>query len=129
MDDAQTDPHDDAVTSVPLPTNVGDGADRVIAQQNQNPEVATGGGEWPSPEAPPTGPAPGTADGAAASPPGGAGSGPDRRPESPAADDEDGSFPPLREVLETDPVASGSQSVLDDDEDPGTQLRGATRLP
>ncbi len=58
MDDGQTDTRDDRVTSVPLPTNVGDGADRVIAQQNQSPEVAAGGGEWPSPHAPPTGPAP-----------------------------------------------------------------------
>ena len=129
MDETTSDPRVDTVTSVPLPTNVGDGADKVIAQQNQNPEVAAGGGEWPSPEAPPSGPAPGTAKDGAVIVDEHIGSGPDRRPESPAAEDEDGSFPPLREALDADVVAGGSQSVLDEDEEPGTQLKGATRLP
>jgi len=115
MDDTQTDPHDDSVTSVPLPTNVGDGADKVIAQQNQSPEVAAGGGEWPSPDTPATGPAPGTA-GVPHTRTAAEGNGPDRNPQSPASDDEDGAFPPMREVLDAHPVAGGSQSAADDDE-------------
>ena len=124
MDDTRTDSDDDLVTSVPLPTNVGDGADKVIAQQNQSPEVGAGGGEWPSPDAPPTGPAPGTAGDAKQD----TGPGPDRHPDSPAAEDEDGAFPPLREALEADPVPAGTQTGTRADQ-PRSQLKGASRLP
>ena len=128
MADAATDPHDDKVTTVPLPTNVGDGADRVIAQENQSREVALGGGEWPSPHTPPSDAAPG------GPPPrivtGG-------RPAGAAGDEDDdgeGDFPNMREVLDADPVAGGSQSVADDDDDDRSeggrdQRWGASRLP
>jgi hypothetical protein len=125
MDDERTDSNDDRVTSVPLPTNVGAGADKVVAQQNQSPEVAEGSGEWPSPDAPPTGPAPGTTTDASHA----AGTGPERRPESPASGDEDGSFPPLKDALEANAVTGGSQAVLDEDDDGGPELQGASRLP
>jgi hypothetical protein len=74
MADNTTDPHDDKVRTVPLPTDDGAG-ERVIAQENQSPEVAMGGGEWPSTDAPPTGPAPGTGEAPSES-------GPERRPAS-----------------------------------------------
>lgn len=129
MDDTRTDPHDDLVTSVPLPTNVGEGADKVIAQQNQNPEVAAGGGEWPSPGTAPTGPSPGSAgESPDRSAPDG-GTGPERHPESPASGDEEGTFPPFKDALNADPVNGGSNAVGDDDEDPGSKLQGASRLP
>lgn len=104
MAERANEPQDDRVTSVPMPTDVGAGADRVIAQQNQNPEVAAGGGEWPSPHTPPSGPAPG-------GPP------PRLASRTDAADDEEGEFPPMREVLDADPVAGGSQSLPSDDDD------------
>ncbi len=129
MDDTGTDAQDDLVTSVPLPTNVGEGADTVIAQQNQNPEVAAGGGGWPSPDSPPTRPSPG---GAAESPDGSApdaGTGPERHPDSPASGDEDGTFPPLKDVLDADPVTGGSNAMDEDDEELGAKLQGASRLP
>ncbi|MGH9152853.1 MAG: hypothetical protein ACRD03_10745, partial [Acidimicrobiales bacterium] len=63
MADHSTDPHDAKVRTVPLPTDDAGGGERVIAQENQSPEVAVGSGEWPSTEAPPSGPAPGTAGG------------------------------------------------------------------
>jgi hypothetical protein len=44
--------------SVSLPDE--DGAERVVAQQNAGPEARSGSGEWPSPEAAASGPAPGT---------------------------------------------------------------------
>lgn len=109
-----TDPHDDKVRTVALPTDVGDGADRVIAQENHGPGVALGGGEWPSPEVPPAEPAPGAAGGGASSGRGEA-----------TGDDDSGGFPPMRDVLEAEPVAGGSQSVPDDD---GDQRWGASRL-
>jgi hypothetical protein len=55
----EPDPHDDKVRSVPLPTEDGD---VVVAQENMNPKVSMGGGEWPDPDSPPTGPAPGVAN-------------------------------------------------------------------
>lgn len=129
MDDAATDPHDDKVRTVALPTNVGDGADRVITQENQSREVALGGGEWPSPDTPPSDAAPG------GPPPrivtGG-------RPAGAAGDEEEndgeGEFPNMREVLDANPVAGGSQSVAADDEDDGSDggrddRWGASRLP
>lgn len=54
----EPDPHEDKVRSVPLPTEEGD---VVVAQENLSPEVAAGGGEWPDPDTPPRGPAPGSA--------------------------------------------------------------------
>ena len=128
MADATTDPHDDKVRTVPLPTNVGDGADRVIAQENQSSEVALGGGEWPLPDTPPSDAAPG------GPPPriitGG-------RPAGAAGDEDgdgEGAFPNMREVLEANPVAGGSQSVAADDEgdekEGGRDQRwGVSRLP
>lgn len=94
-----TDPHDAKVRSVPLPPD-----DEVIAQENQNPEVAGGGGEWPDPDEPPQDPAPGTAG----------------EPEAPPTGEvvsAAGTFEPMREVLEADPVSGGSSSTPDDDED------------
>lgn len=116
MADTEPDPHQDKVRTVPLPTNVGDGADRVITQQNQNPGVVLGGGEWPSPRTPPSDAAPGPVpDGTAT------------RAE-PAGDD--GDFPPMREVLDADPVTGGSRSVPADDEPgEGDGKWGGSRLP
>lgn len=97
------DPHDDKVTSAPLPTEEGH---EVIVQENTSPEVALGGGEWPPTDSPPRGPAPGDAEsdhteaGDAAVPRRGG----------------DGDFPPMKEVLHVDPVAGGSQSVPPEDE-------------
>lgn len=104
MAEQQTDPHDDKVRTVPLPA---DGGERVIAQENQSAEVAIGGGEWPSPDEPPTGPAPGDA----VSRPAGSSRGPDRLSDEAIADDDDNAFPGMRDVLEADPVAGGSKSV------------------
>ena len=145
MADQTTDPHDDKVRTVPLPTDDGAG-ERVIAQQNQGPEVALGGGEWPSTDAPPTGPAPGTGD----EPPGldaqrrpgdtldgpapgsatnpglqrdgrSAGDrGPARIGDTGLPDDGDAGFPPVKDALEADPVAAASGSVPEDDDGQGT---------
>lgn len=49
---------DKRARSVPLPTE--DAGEAVIAQQNTGPESEGGGGEWPSPATPASGPAPGT---------------------------------------------------------------------
>lgn len=145
MADETTDPHDDKVRTVPLPTDDGAG-ERVIAQENHSPEVAMGGGEWPPTDAPPTGPAPGTGEEPAESgpgdqpggtvdgPPPGSGTNPgpgqDGRPAGdggpgriggsgpPGA--EAAGFPPVRDVLEADPVAAGSGSVPGDDDRHGT---------
>jgi hypothetical protein len=63
---AQPDPRDDLdpladeVQSAVLADE--EGESYVVDQQNQNEEVARGSGEWPSPEAPPEPPAPGSAD-------------------------------------------------------------------
>lgn len=111
MADDTTDPQDDRVRTVPLPTNVGDGADRVIAQENQSPEVALGGGGWPSPATPPSEGAPGGPPARIAS---------SGRPTGAAGDEEDdgeGEFPNMRDVLDADPVAGGSQSVARDGDD------------
>jgi hypothetical protein len=54
-------PGDKSVRSVPL--DLDDGPDRVIEQQNASPETIEGGGEWPSADTPPRGPAPGTVGG------------------------------------------------------------------
>ena len=59
--EAPTSPDDKAVRSVPL--DLDDGPDRVIEQQNASPENVEGGGEWPSLDTPPRGPAPGTVSG------------------------------------------------------------------
>lgn len=139
MADDPPDPHDDKVASVPLPT---EGTDEVIEQENQSPEVALGGGEWPSPATAPTGPAPGT-EGAGhgpssrrpgqpiSTPPPGSASQPelqqdgsaggDRGPAraddaGPSGGDEPGRFPPIKDTLAVDPVAGGSQSVPDEDD-------------
>ncbi len=93
MADDDPNPHDDTVKSVPLPTEEGD---VVVAQENQGAEVALGGGEWPSPKAPPTGPAPGVA--------------PDRDEAARPGEVEE-TFPPIKDTLDVDPVAGGSQSV------------------
>ena len=142
MADRSIDPHDDSVRSVPLPSEDRRGADQVVAQQNQSPGVAVGGGEWPSTGTPPTGPAPGTtADGVVdrpARPPGdpvdgpppGTRTRPDLQQDGRAAGDrgparlgdaglpEGGAgeeFPPVKDVLESDPVPAGSGSVPTDD--------------
>ena len=97
MAQPQTDPHDSKVRSVPLPPD-----EDVITQENQGPE-GLGGGEWPDPEEPPRGPAPGD----------------DRDAEPPTTGEVDsaaGTYEPMREVLEADPVAGGSSSVPDDDD-------------
>lgn len=111
MADQQTDPHDEKVKTVPLPPDEADSPNRVIAQENQSSEVALGGGEWPSPQQPPTGPSPGA--GSEGSPAG-------RVPNSgvPAGEGaEAGGFPSMRAALEADPVAGGSQSAPEGDED------------
>lgn len=154
MADQTTDPHDDKVKTVPLPTDDGVG-ERVIAQENQSPEVVMGGGEWPSTDAPPTGPAPGTGDESAereaarrpgdtlAGPPPGSATNAALQQDGRAAgdrgparigdaglpgDDEDGGFPPVKDVLEADPVAAGSQSVPEEEDDDDRQGTGETRF-
>ena len=42
-------------------TTLDEDDERVIAQQNTGGENMAGGGEWPDPDTPPRGPAPGTA--------------------------------------------------------------------
>lgn len=146
MADKTTDPHDDKVRTVPLPTDDGAG-ERVIAQENQSPEVAMGGGEWPSTDAPPTGPAPGTGQepseteperrpgGTLDGPPPGSGTNPGLQQDGRSAGDrgparvgdtglpggEGAGFAPVKDALEADPVAAGSSSVPEeDDEGQGT---------
>lgn len=53
----RSDEVDDRARSVAIPTDEGE---QVIAQQNVGPGSEDGSGEWPSPGAEPTGPAPGT---------------------------------------------------------------------
>ena len=74
-----------------------DGPDR-ISQEAVGRDMARGGGEFPSPDTPPSGPAPGTA-----------GMTPEREP----ADETD---PPERfkDVLDTDPERFGSSTTPDD---------------
>ena len=152
MADHDADPHDDKVETVPLPPDEGDGADRVIAQENQSAEVAVGGGEWPSPDAPPTGPSPGgtpDANTAGLRPPGqpvdgpppGSVTEPELQQDGRAAGDTGaaragdaglsggdapGEFPPIKDVLENEPVTAGSQSVPRDDD--GDQVAGGTKF-
>lgn len=84
--------------SVALPTE--DGGERVIAQQNAGPDPEGGGGEWPSPRTPATGPAPGTTpEGSQAA---------SRREQAPPT--------PISEALNEDPVAGGSSSAPVDDD-------------
>jgi len=84
--------------SVPLPTE--DDGERVIAQQNAGPDPEAGGGEWPSPQAPATGPAPGTTpEGSQAA---------SRRAQAPSTS--------FSDVLDADPVAGGSSSAPADDD-------------
>lgn len=149
MADHTTDPHDAKVRTVPLPADDAGGGERVIAQENHSPEVAVGSGEWPSTGAPPSGPAPGTVAGSGGAdhrpgdrpdgpPPGSAATpglqhdgraagdgGPARLGDAgPAGEEEPARFPPVRDVLDADPVAGGSRSVPDDDAE-GT---GGTRF-
>jgi hypothetical protein len=97
----QSEEIDTRAKSVPLPSEEGD---RVVAQQNLGAEEAGGSGEWPSPHAAPTGPAPGTTpEGAQAA---------SRRDQAP------GRRPggPFKPTLESDPMASGAQSTPDEEE-------------
>ena len=131
---------DDRARSVELPT---EGGEQVIAQQNMGADEATGSGEWPSPGAAPTGPAPGTApeEAEAASrreqapprpPPPGSASQDDRQQDGRTGGDagparaadlgtdgegEAGTDESFNRVLDSDPVAGGSQAVPRD-EDP-----------
>ena len=50
-------PVDESVVSEPAG---GPDGDEVVAQQNMGTAVSAGGGEWPDPDAPPSGAAPGT---------------------------------------------------------------------
>lgn len=133
MADHASDPDQKKTETVPLP---GEEGTEMIAQQNASGESSTGGGEWPTPSAPPTGPAPGTTpEGEALAarrgeeppkpPPAGsasqddqrqdAGTGGDRGPAR-SADTASGAEaavePPamFKEVLEADRVAGGSRS-------------------
>ncbi len=129
---------DEQVRTVPLDGE--DGAERVLAQENTGWANVEGGGEWPDPDAPPRGPAPGTDDGAAgaiegrrggalAGAPGGTrsqpqstqdGRGNDNVGPARSADvssgDQEAIDPPsgFREALEENRVAGGSGSVPDE---------------
>ncbi len=61
-EDAQpaTEPIDEEAVSVPL--DLDEGEDVEVGQQNTGVQTEEGGGEWPDPETPPRGPAPGTVD-------------------------------------------------------------------
>ena len=106
MAEQRTDPHDAKMRTVPLPAGDGSaGGEQVIVQENQSAEVTLGGGGWPSPDTPATGPSPGDwdeGDGAAAH----------QEVEAGA-----GLFEPFRDALDADPVAGGSGDVPDDDGD------------
>ena len=102
MAEQRTDPHDSKVHTVPLPA--GDGSadgEQVIAQENQSAEVAMGGGGWPSPETPATGPSPGDGDEG------------ESAPRAQEVETGAGTFEPIRDALEADPVAGGSGAVPD----------------
>ncbi len=58
-DVSEADADETEVTTVPLEDE--DGDEYVIAQQNVEYGDTAGGGEWPHPDTPPSGPAPGTA--------------------------------------------------------------------
>lgn len=66
-----------------------------IEQQNVGPGGEAGGGEWPDPDAPPTGPTAG------------------EHHRSPGGDAGDGGF---KEAVEADPVAGGAGSTPPDDD-------------
>ncbi|MDP9401890.1 MAG: hypothetical protein M3P85_00840 [Actinomycetota bacterium] len=87
---------DKQVKTVPLPEE----GER-IAQEVTGAETVVGGGEWPSPSTPPSGPSPGAGE----EPP-------------PAAGGGHGDEPLLKEMLAEDPTAGGSQSVPDAEDDP-----------
>ena len=117
--------------SVALPTD--EGGQQVITQQNAGPESEGGGGEWPSPEAEPSGPAPGTTpEGAEAAsrreqappqpPPAGASASQDEQQQDATEGGDQGparSGAPtgsFKQALRADPVAGGSQSAPADDD-------------
>ena len=132
---------DKRAESVALPTEEGE---EVIAQQNVGPDPdRSGQGEWPSPRATPSGPAPGTTpEGAQAAsrrdqagpqrPPVGSASQPhqqqdattggDRGPARSAdlEGDDGGAGPPepFKDVLESEPVGGGSQAAPEEGERP-----------
>ena len=145
-DPAERPPETDKRTeSVALPTeDEEEGGEHVVAQQNVGPDPhRRGQGEWPSPQAEPTGPAPGTTpEGAQAAsrrdqagpqrPPAGSASQPhqqqdattggDRGPARGAdleGDDGGAGRPePFKDVLESDPVGGGSQAAPEEGERP-----------
>ncbi|HVE47369.1 MAG TPA: hypothetical protein VNA57_11575 [Acidimicrobiales bacterium] len=80
---------DKRVESVPLPED-----DERVAQEVTGADTVLGGGEWPSPTTPPSGPSPG------------AGNEPSTGPPS-----DEGSEPLLKEMLAADPTAGGSKSA------------------
>ena len=98
-DDAQpsNQPIEEQVRTVPL--DEADAPDQVLAQENSGPGNMVGGGEWPDPDAPARGPAPGTARGGAEA------IAEQRDTDRPAA---------FKDALEDDRVAGGSSSVPDD---------------
>ncbi len=87
---------DKRVESVPLPED-----DEPIAQEVTGAETVVGGGEWPSPSTPPSGPSPGGGEEKEAPQHDAAGGGRDE--------------PMLKEMLAEDPIAGGSQSAPDED--------------
>lgn len=68
---------------------------KTVAQQNVGTE-SIGGGEWPDPDTPPRGPSPGTAA-------------------TEAGTDEPADEGQFKELLDSDPIAGGSQSQSDED--------------
>lgn len=115
----------------------------MIAQQNMGAEGAVGSGEWPSPDATPTGPSPGTTPEGAQDasrreqappmpPPAGTASQPELQQDASSAGDrgptrtadtaagrEGPHHPPesFKPVLDADPISGGSQAVPDLEED------------
>ena len=140
-DDAQpsNQPIEEQVRTVPL--DEGDGGEAPVVQENTGPGNMDGGGEWPDPDAPARGPAPGTAAGGAdavsqqrrpeeAGEPGGTGTQPQLLQDGganqnvgPARSSEVDSGnqravdPPTgcKDALEDDRVAGGSSSVPDEE--------------
>jgi hypothetical protein len=92
-------PIEEQVRSVPLDHD--EGPDRVVPQENAGAGNVEGGGEWPDPDAPAQGPAPGTVEGAS-----------DELEAS-----RGGREPSFKGALEDDRVAGGSSSLPE--EDPG----------
>ena len=134
----QLDDAGDRARTVPLPTDEGE---QVIAQTNVGAESSLGSGEWPSPKAPPTEPAPGTSpEGAQAAsrrqqaPPqapspgsasqddqqqdasSGGDRGPARTADADSHDESEGDRPPtFKQALAVDPLAAGAQATPRDD--------------